>query len=87
MSTSEQWYHVFNDMFFMTIGGLFFGFLTKLAACKYKKLSCCGLVIERESPPAIIDDDIENQSNGSSTQLRTPTRNDSNASGPTIDRL
>jgi len=43
------WYHTFNDIFWISIAGLFFAFLGTLLKSKCTKFSCCGIVIERDT--------------------------------------
>lgn len=41
------WYTTFNDVFWLSVGGMFFGFLAGLAKCKYQRCSCWGIEIDR----------------------------------------
>ena len=45
------WYTTFNDVFWLSVGGMVFGFLAGLAKCKYQRCSCCGIEVDKGEIP------------------------------------
>ena len=63
------WYDTFNDVFWLSIAGMIFGFLAALAKCKYQRCSCFGVVIEKGP-----EEDVNDNQSTAASQEPTPSR-------------
>jgi hypothetical protein len=62
-SGNTPWYETFDDIFWLTISGSFFGFMAvMLRAClksRCTSISCCGLECKRDLSKDVDTDDIK----------------------------
>lgn len=73
MTAQDPWYRTFDGTFWLTLAGLFIGFLGVVAKSKCSRFSCCGLVVERD-----VRAEVELEEHMAHPP-RSPTRNRTNS--------